>query len=165
MNKPIILGLCTANRCRSQMFEAIMNHYAAGHFEVISAGTTATFVHPLAIKVLSEIGISTEGQTSKKIAALDPASDTLILLDQNQQQLEYPLSRVAHVITLCGGANETCPLFPSNIQRDHWPIDDPDHYSGSEEEVLPYFRDSRDDILHRAQRFIKTTKDAPHVLQ
>lgn len=154
--KKIILGLCTANRCRSQMFEAIMKHFAAGQYEVISAGTKATFVHPLAIKVLAEIGISTDGQTSKKTAALDFDHNKLILLDQNQQQLEYPLSGITHVITLCGGANETCPLFPTKVQRNHWPIDDPDQYQGTEEEILPYFRASRDDILQRVKIFLST---------
>ena len=156
--KNIVLGLCTANRCRSQMFEAIMKHFASGQFEVISAGTKATFVHPLAIKGLAEIGISTQGQISKKIVALDPVQDKLILADQNGQQIEYPLSMIKQVVTLCGGAKESCPLFPGKVHREHWPIDDPDQYSGNESEVLPYFRASRDDILNRVKIFINSNK-------
>jgi arsenate reductase len=136
------------------MFEAIMKHFAAGQYEVISAGTKATVVHPLAIKVLAEIGISTEGQYSKRIVALNRDEDKLILEDQHGQRHESQLSRIAHVIALCGGANESCPLFPANVLREHWPIDDPDQYSGSEESVLPYFRASRDDILQRVKNFI-----------
>jgi len=150
----IILGLCTANRCRSQMFEAIMKHFSRESYKVISAGSKATFVHPLAIKVMAEIGVPTIGQSSKKIAALDFDNDQLILLDQNQQKLEYPLSSITHVITLCGSANESCPIFPAKVQREHWPIDDPDQYMGADEEVLSYFRTSRDDILKRVKNFL-----------
>jgi len=151
--KNIILALCTANRCRSQMFEAILKHYAKDRYTVLSAGTRATFVHPLAVKVLEEIGISAEGQTSKKILSLDPVQDKLILEDQDQQRLEFPLSRITRVITLCGGANESCPIFPGSAVREHWPIDDPDQYTGTEAEVLPYFRATRDDIVSRVKDF------------
>lgn len=155
MSKPIILGLCTANRCRSQMFEAILRHLAGDSVEALSAGMKATFVHPLAIKVLEEIDVPVVNQTSKKIDRLDPAQDLLLLQDQNNHLIELSLSRITHVITLCGSANDTCPFFPGNVVRDHWPIDDPDQYEGTEEEILPYFRASRDDIWQRVNHFLK----------
>jgi arsenate reductase (thioredoxin) len=152
--KTIILGLCTANRCRSQMFEAIMTHYGSEQFHVSSAGTKATFVHPLAKKVLSEIGISSEGQLSKKIISLNAEKDLLALEDEHKKMHLLPLSKISQVITLCGGANESCPTFPGNVTRTHWPIDDPDQYTGSEEELIPHFRVSRDDILARVKNLL-----------
>jgi len=154
MNEKIILGLCTANRCRSQMFEAIARHYANDRFVIVSAGTKVTFVHPLAIKVLEEIDIPVKNQSSKRIERIDTVHDQLILVDQNQKSITYPLSQISHVITLCGGAKESCPVFPAKIEKEHWAIDDPDQYKGSEKAILPYFRASRDDILNRIKKFM-----------
>ncbi|GEM_PF-583293 len=154
--KSIVLGLCTANRCRSQMFEAILRNLAGAKVIAVSAGTKATFVHPLAVKVLKEIGVSVENQVSKSIHKLDFEKDELFLKDQNGNLHSYQLSDITHVITLCGGANETCPVFPGKVVREHWDIDDPDQHSGTEEEVLPYFRASRDDILSRLRKFVSS---------
>ncbi|MFC1516952.1 arsenate reductase ArsC [Candidatus Margulisiibacteriota bacterium] len=153
--KPLLLGLCTANRCRSQMFEAIFKHYDKDRFEVISAGTEATFVHPLAIKVLSEIGITAAGQLSKKICDLDIANDLIVLEDKAKNTSKYPLSKIIYVITLCCGAKQTCPAFPGKVPQEHWEIDDPDQYKGTTEELLPYFRATRDNIQARVKDFLK----------
>jgi len=153
--KPIILGLCTSNRCRSQMFEAILNHLGQGNVEAVSAGTKPTFVHSLAKKVLSEISINCENQFSKKIQTIDHDHDNLVLADSSGNQIELKLSRIKKVITLCGEADKSCPNFPEHIAKEHWPIDDPDQYKGSEEEILPFFRKSRDDIFTRIEQLIK----------
>lgn len=153
--KPIVLGICTANRCRSQMFEAILKHLAGEKITALSAGTKATFVHPLAIKVLKEIDVPVVNQVSKKVEKFDVNNDKLVLLDQNNATVDCPLSEIFHIITLCGGVQESCPIFLGEITMEHWPIDDPDQYSGSEEDVLPYFRASRDDIYNRIQSFIE----------
>jgi len=153
--KPIILGLCTANRCRSQMFEAIMRHLGQDRLDVVSAGTKATFVHPLAKKVLSEININCKDQFSKKIQKIDHQNDALVLADSTGNKIELKLSRINKVITLCGEADKSCPNFPEHIAKELWPIDDPDKYKGSEAEILPYFRKSRDDIFMRIEQLLK----------
>ena len=149
----IILGLCTANRCRSQLFEAIFQHLAGDKFKVISAGTNITSVHPLVSKVLAEINIEVERQLSKKIATMNPEIDALVLLDEHGKKSEYHLSEIHSVITLCGGASEVCPMFPGKIRREHWPIDDPDK-QGTESEIMPYFRIARDDIYARVKEYL-----------
>jgi len=155
MRGPIILGLCTANRCRSQMFEAILHHLVGDRFEILSAGTQATYVHPLAIKVLSERGINAQGLFSKQIESIDAKNDLLTLIGANGNKKQVFLSSLIEVITLCGSAKESCPVFPVKVKRDHWPIDDPDQYKGSETEVLPYFRAARDDIWARCEKWLK----------
>ncbi len=92
------LFLCTHNSCRSQMAEDLVNHYLGDQIEAYSAGTETTRVNPLAIKVLAELGIDISLNHSKT-------------LDQfANQQFDY-------VITLCGAANEQCPLFFGGVRR------------------------------------------------
>lgn len=125
--KKQILFLCTHNSCRSQMAEALANHVLGDRCQAFSAGTEATRINPLAIKVLAELGIDTSHQYSK---TLD----------------EYSGQIFDHVVTLCGDANEKCPLFFGGVQRVHRGFEDPSRLSGSEEEVLPEFRRVRDEI-------------------
>lgn len=125
--KQRILFLCTHNSCRSQMAEALANHYLADRCRAFSAGTEATRVNPLASRVLSELGIDTSLQRSKTMA-------------------EFQGQNFDHVVTLCGDANETCPLFIGGVERIHHGFDDPSRLTGSEEEVLPEFRRVRDEI-------------------
>jgi len=125
--KKRILFLCTHNSCRSQMAEALANHFLGNRFQAFSAGTEATRVNPLAIRVLDELGIDTSRQYSKTIE-------------------EYAAQNFDHVVTLCGDANEKCPLFFGEVQRLHCGFEDPSRLSGSEEDVLPEFRRVRDEI-------------------
>lgn len=90
--KKRVLFLCTANSCRSQMAEGIANHFWGDKLEAYSAGTQASFVNPTAINALKEIGIDISGHRSKNLSEFD------------EQSFDY-------VITLCGDANETCPLY------------------------------------------------------
>jgi len=122
-----VLFLCTHNSCRSQMAEGLANHYLADRCEAFSAGTEATRVNPLAARVLLELGIDISHHRSKTLA-------------------EFEGQNFDHVVTLCGDANETCPLFIGGTQRVHHGFDDPSRLKGSEEEVLPEFRRVRDEI-------------------
>ncbi|HCE67177.1 MAG: arsenate reductase [Geobacteraceae bacterium GWC2_55_20] len=125
--KKQILFLCTHNSCRSQMAEALANHYLGDRLEAFSAGTEATRVNPLVILALAELGINSSGLYSKTIA-------------------EYSDRTFDHVVTLCGDANEKCPLFFGGVQRSHRGFEDPSRLQGSAKEVLPEFRRVRDEI-------------------
>lgn len=122
-----ILFLCTHNSCRSQMAEGIVNHDLGNRYRAFSAGTEATRVDPRAIEVMREIGIDISGHRSK---TLDEFAET-------------PFD---HVVTLCGDANETCPLFFGGVKRTHLGFPDPSGATGTEEEILAEFRRVRDEI-------------------
>lgn len=128
MKKPNVLILCTGNSCRSQMAEGILRHAAGDLLEVHSAGSHPTgSVHPKAVAVLKEIGIDLSGHTSKPMNAF---------LDRD----------ITTVITVCGAADQACPMFPGQVNRHHWGFDDPAHATGSEEEIVEAFRRVRDQI-------------------
>ncbi len=122
-----VLFLCTHNSCRSQMAEGIVNHCLADRFQAYSAGTEATIVNPLAIQVLAELGIDISGHRSK---TLD----------------EFAGKQFDYVITLCGSANEQCPLFFGEVKRVHIGFDDPSRATGTPDEILREFRRVRDEI-------------------
>lgn len=128
MSKPRVLILCTGNSCRSHMAEAILRDAAGDLLEVHSAGSKpAGHVHPKAIEVLREIGLDISGHTSKHIDGF---------LDRE----------IETVITVCGKADQACPVFPGQANRHHWPFDDPANATGSEAEVLAEFRRIRGEI-------------------
>jgi arsenate reductase len=126
--KPTILILCTGNSCRSHLAEGILRAALNDQFVVASAGSKpAGYVHPLAIKAMAEIGIDIGAHTSKHMD-------------------EFLTQNVETVITVCGNADQACPLFPGQLNRHHWGFDDPAHASGSEEEIMDVFRRVRDEI-------------------
>lgn len=126
--KPLILILCTGNSCRSHMAEGILRATAGDLVEVASAGSKpAGFVHPKAIAALAEIGIDISHHTSKSMNDF---------LDRN----------VRTVITVCGNADQACPMFPGQVNRHHWGFDDPAHATGSDDDVMAVFRRVRDKI-------------------
>jgi arsenate reductase (thioredoxin) len=126
--KPNVLILCTGNSCRSHMAEGILHAAAGNLIDVHSAGTKpAGFVHPKAIEVLKEIGIDISAHTSKHMNTF---------LDR----------QIATVITVCGDADQACPIYLGQVNRHHWGFDDPAHAEGSEEQVLAEFRRVRDEI-------------------
>ena len=125
--KKHILFLCTHNSCRSQMAEALLNHFLCDNFQAYSAGTEATRVNPLADMVLTELGIDSSPLRSKTMD-------------------EFAGQSFDHVVTLCGDANEKCPLFFGGVKRIHRGFEDPSRLKGSEEDVLPEFRRVRDEI-------------------
>jgi arsenate reductase len=128
MTKPAILILCTGNSCRSHLAEGILRHLAGDLFDVSSAGSNpAGYVHPKAVAVMQEIGIDISGHTSKHLSQfLDHKIDT--------------------VITVCGKADQACPVFPGQVNRYHWGFDDPAHAQGTDDEILNVFRRVRDQI-------------------
>jgi arsenate reductase (thioredoxin) len=127
-----VLFLCTHNSARSQMAEGLLRDRAGDRFEVMSAGTEATHVRPLAIRAMDEIGIDVSSQESKTL----------------QRYLREPFD---YVITVCDDANETCPFFPGAGSRLHWSFEDPSRAEDSEEERLAVFRSVRDRIRDRVQ--------------
>ena len=133
--KQRILFLCTHNSCRSQMAEGLINHDLGDRFQAFSAGTEATRVNPLASQVLAELGIDISSHRSK---TLD----------------EFAGEQFDYVITLCGSANEQCPLFVGGVERIHIGFDDPSRLPGTPEEVLPEFRRVRDEIRHKLTDFL-----------
>jgi arsenate reductase len=127
MNKARVLFLCTGNSCRSQMAEAIVNSRLGDRYEAFSAGSHPTgFVHPLAIKALSEIGIEHQG-TSKSIDEF--------------QGLSFDL-----VVSLCDQAADECPVWLGKGRRVHVPFPDPAKVTGDEMEIMAAFREVRDGI-------------------
>ena len=125
--KQRFLFLCTHNSCRSQMAEALANHFLGDRCQAFSAGTEATLVNPLAERVLTELGIDTSYLRSKTMD-------------------EFAGQSFDCVVTLCGDANEKCPLFFGGVERLHRGFEDPSRLKGSEEDVLPEFRRVRDEI-------------------
>ncbi len=128
MPAPLILILCTGNSCRSHMAEGILRAAAGTLLDVHSAGSKPSgYVHPLAIKAMAEIGIDISGHSSKHMNDF--------------------LNRDVHtVITVCGNADQACPMYPGQMARHHWGFDDPAHAPGDEAEQLIVFRRVRDEI-------------------
>src|ERR687894_3200334 len=120
MKKTKVLFLCTHNSARSQMAEGLLRHLAGDRFEVMSAGTEATFVRPEAITAMAELGVDISGQESKTL----------------DRYLGEPFD---HVVTVCDAANEACPFFPGARARLHWSIDDPSRATGDRETRLEAF--------------------------
>ena len=122
-----ILFLCTGNSCRSQMAEGFAKKMLPKNMEIFSAGLEPKCVHPMAIKVMQEIGVDISHQKSKNIS-------------------EIPIGEINVVITLCGDAAERCPIFPGKVERIHWEIEDPAKARGSDKEIAIVFRKVRDNI-------------------
>src|ERR1700731_902817 len=126
--KPLVLILCTGNSCRSQMAEGILRASAGEMIRIESAGSAPTGqVHPFAIKVMNEIGIDISEHRSKHFS-------------------EFLDTPVHTVISVCGNADQACPMFPGMVRRYHWAFDDPAKVEGSENDVLSVFRRVRDEI-------------------
>jgi arsenate reductase (thioredoxin) len=126
--KPTVLILCTGNSCRSHMAEGVLRAAAGDLFNVQSAGSKpAGYVHPLAMQVMKEIGIDISAHRSRHM------NDFL------QQPVET-------VITVCGNADQACPMFPGQANRHHWGFDDPAKAGGTDAEKRAVFRRVRDEI-------------------
>ena len=135
MAKPLILILCTGNSCRSHLAEGILRAAVGEAAEVASAGSDpAGYVHPMAGEVMKEIEIDISAHTSK--------------------HLDKFLQREVHtVITVCGNADQACPIFPGQAVKHHWPFDDPAKATGSEEEIRAVFRRVRDEIRAKFEAY------------
>ena len=125
-----ILFLCTGNSCRSQMAEGWARHLRADVIEPYSAGIEKHGMNPHAIKVMAEAGVDIRGQRSKTVEELGPVP------------FDY-------VVTVCGHANELCPVFPGNTRVVHVGFDDPPKLAAGlpdGEEKLVIYRRVRDQI-------------------
>jgi len=122
-----ILFLCTRNSRRSQIAEGLAKKMLPKNMEIFSAGLEPKGVHPMAIKVMQEIGVGISHQKSKNIS-------------------EIPFNKINLVVTLCGDAAERCPIFPGKVERIHWEIEDPAKDRGSDKEIIIVFRKVRDNI-------------------
>jgi arsenate reductase len=122
-----ILFLCTGNSCRSQMAEGFAKKMLSKDLKIFSAGIEPKKIHPMAIKVIQEIGIDISQQRSKNIS-------------------EIPIDKIDLVVTLCGDAAERCPIFPGKIEKIHWAIENPAKAQGSDKEIAIVFRKVRDKI-------------------
>jgi len=132
--KKRVLFLCTANSCRSQMAEGIANYFRGDRLEAFSAGTQASFVNQTAIEVMKEIGIDISRHRSKNLSEFDGQ-----IFD--------------HVITLCGDANETCPLYIGGTKKTHIGFDDPAKATGTPDEIKGEFRRVRDEIKMKLDEY------------
>jgi arsenate reductase len=132
-----VLILCTANSARSQMAEGLLRAGRGAEFEVESAGTRATLVRPEAIAVLAELGIDISHHRSKTVDEFA------------EQSFDY-------VLTVCGNAEQNCPIYPGHARRHHHPFDDPAATEGTEAERLDAFRRVRDEIRDFLRTFPPT---------
>jgi len=134
MNKKILI-LCTGNSCRSQMAEGFLKEFDS-ELQVFSAGThPSNQVHPKAVEVMKELSIDLSGHEPENVDKyLDDSFD--------------------YVITVCGGAKETCPAFIGKVDhRLHIGFEDPADATGTDEEILHEFRTIRDQIKRNFYKF------------
>lgn len=140
MPDPInILFLCTGNSCRSQMAEGWARTMGGDRFIVQSAGIEAHGKNPRAIAVMAEAGIDISGQESTIV------SDEMI-------------GGANVVITVCGHADEQCPVLPPSVKKIHWPLTDPAKATGTEDEIMAEFRATRDEVRGRVGELIESLK-------
>ncbi|CAM4312567.1 arsenate reductase (thioredoxin) [Paenibacillus tarimensis] len=140
MTKKLVYFLCTGNSCRSQMADGFLNELGGDQYEVKSAGLEAHGLNPRAVQVMKEAGVDISGNSSDVI---DPEL----------------LNRADYVITLCGHADEHCPVISNtNVVKWHWGFEDPAKATGTEEEIMTQFRQVRDSIKQRIAAFVKEGK-------
>ena len=138
-----LLFLCTGNSCRSQMAEGWARHYCGNWFEVCSAGIEAHGKNPRAITVMKEAGVDISGQESTRLTgALLTSAD--------------------YLVTVCGHADEQCPVLPAGVRKEHWPLADPAMVSGTEEQIMTQFRLIRDEIRQRVIELVERLKQEPN---
>lgn len=127
-NKIKVLILCTGNSCRSQMAHGFLQSFNR-NLDVHSAGTKASdSINEKAVAVMKEVGVDISAHTSYPVE-------------------KYLNEEWDYVITVCGGANEECPVFIGKVKnRLHIGFDDPSHATGSDEFIWSEFRKVRDEI-------------------
>ncbi len=131
-----LLFLCTGNSCRSQMAEGWTRLLGGEGLSVQSAGIEAHGKNPRAIAVMQEAGVDIAAQESTKLT-------------------EAMLAAADYLVTVCGHADEHCPLVPAQLRKEHWPLTDPAKAVGTETEIMQSFRASRDDIRRRVADLVQ----------
>jgi len=140
MSKLNILVLCTGNSARSQIAEALLRKHGGDRFNVYSAGTDPKGMNPYTVRTMNEIGIDVGAQRSKH---LNEYLGTL---------------GVKYLITVCGHADENCPVWPGPHERLFWPFEDPAACNGSDDEKLEKFRLIRNQIEARVKAWLAEQK-------
>ena len=135
--KKKVLFICTGNACRSQIGHGLFQELAGDQFEVFSAGSHPSQVHPMSIAVMEEIGIDISDHTSDHVD-------------------DYLNHGIDIVITVCDNANQTCPTFPLNVKRIHWSIDDPFRRWNFDVNQMDAFRETRTEIQRKILEFLKS---------
>ena len=113
-----------------------MRNLAGDKFDVYSAGSHPTKVHPMSIKVMKEVGIDISSQTSDPISL-------------------YLNEIMDIVVTVCDDASKACPIFPGNVERIHWSIEDPFKGWDLDSDDLLNFRKTREDLTERIKNLLK----------
>ena len=134
-----VLFLCTGNSCRSQMAEGWARTLGDDGLEFQSAGIEAHGKNLRALQVMQEAGIDIAGQESTRLT-----DDMLTWADL--------------IVTVCGHADEHCPVLPPGTRKEHWPLNDPAKATGNDTEIMAVFRASRDEIRRRVQDLIARLK-------
>jgi arsenate reductase (thioredoxin) len=141
-NTKKLLFLCTGNSCRSQMAEGLFRHLSEGRLEACSAGLSPKDqVHPLAIKVMDEIGIDISGQRPKGVRTY------------------LGKETISFIITVCSKAEESCPrIWPgvAETNRLYWPFADPAEAKGTDEEKMVVFRQVRDQLREKISEWLNS---------
>ena len=137
-----ILFLCTGNSCRSQIAEGWTRHLKNGVFQAFSAGLEAHGLNPKAVKVMQEVGVDITQQKSQRV--------------DEMETIPFDI-----VVTVCGHADENCPIFPCATTVVHHGFDDPPKLAKTaktDEEALGHYRKVRDEI----RAFIETLPEGLH---
>ena len=133
--KTRVLFLCTGNSCRSQMAEGWAHHLGGPWLTAQSAGIEAHGKNPRAIAVMREAGVDIAQQESTRVT-------------------DDMLRNADLVVTVCGHADEHCPVLPPGVKKIHWPVSDPAKATGTEEEIMAVFRATRDEVRRRIAELI-----------
>ncbi|WP_191488314.1 arsenate reductase ArsC [Pseudomonas sp. FEN] len=144
-----VLFMCTANSCRSILSEAVFNHLAPAGWRAVSAGSFPSGqVHPLSLKTLEQLGIASEGLSSKGSEVFAEAVPDI-------------------VITVCDkAAGEPCPVYFGPALKAHWGLEDPSHVAGDEAAVMAAFRATVTQIERRCRALLALSPaeiDAAHL--
>ena len=135
--KKKVLFICTGNACRSQIAHGLLRDMAGDRFDVFSAGSHPSRLHPMSVTVMEEVGVDISHHTS------DFVDD---YLDQ----------RIDIAITVCDNANQSCPTFPGNAERIHWSIDDPFKGWNFDTSQMDSFRETRRKIKEKLETFLES---------
>ncbi|WP_290649947.1 arsenate reductase (thioredoxin) [Aquisalimonas sp.] len=131
-----VLFVCTGNSCRSQMAEGFARSMGGDEVTVDSAGIEAHGKNPRAVAAMNEVGVDISEQESTQLA-------------------DAMLAQADVVVTVCGHADEHCPILPTGTRKVHWPLDDPARATGTEDEITGQFRRVRDEIRARVAALLQ----------
>ncbi len=136
--KPNVLMVCVHNSARSQMAAAWINHLYGDRIRAESAGLQPGTLNPLAVAVMHEVGIDIAGARTRDVFEVARSG--------------HPFS---HLVTVCDEASaEKCPPFLGVVEELHWDLPDPSVQQGDDEQKLQKFRETRDELRRRIDRWL-----------